>query len=76
MFKSLSRSPERGGAVTHSLADPCRQPTEQGECLREYIGIWRFESARRSVDRSVSRIDLSPAWEKENEWRMQAGLQG
>lgn len=40
---------------------PCRQPIEQGECLREYIGIWRFESARRSIDRSASRIDLSPA---------------
>ena len=50
------------GWRSHRLADPCRQPIEQGECLREYIGIWRFESARRSVDRSVSRIDLSPTW--------------
>jgi len=58
--------PLRGaGWRSHRLADPCRQPIEQGECLREYIGIWRFESARRSVDRSVSRIDLSPAEEKE-----------
>lgn len=76
MFKSPSRSTERGGAVNHRLANSCRQPIEQGECLREHIGIWRLESARRSVDRSVSRIDLSPAGEKANEWRMQAGLQG
>ena len=73
MFKSLSRSAERGGAVT-VLPILVASRLNRGECLRDYMGHWRFESARRSVDRSVSRIDLPPAGEKENEWRMQAGL--
>ncbi|WP_146770323.1 hypothetical protein [Mesorhizobium hawassense] len=63
MFKSLSRSTERGGAVKRRLADPCRQPTKQGECLREYI--WQPGGSNPPVDPRidpVSRIDLSPAY--------------
>lgn len=44
------------GWRSHRLANSCRQPIEQGECLREYIGIWRFESARRS---SIDRFPAS-----------------
>ena len=76
MFKSLSRSAERGGAVIVVLPILVASLVEQGRMPAgiHLVARW-FKSTRRSVDRSVSRIDLSPAKEKENEWRMQAGLQ-
>jgi hypothetical protein len=55
------------GWRSHRLANSCRQPIEQGECLREYIGIWRFESARRSlIDRFLASTCRSPERKRMN----------